>query len=289
MKYRASIYTLALLGALALAAVSGGLLTTSDNVVYAAQSYVGQQHQLTRSVDENTPPGVNIGDPISATDPDETGVDRISAHRVRQHADLQTRRNGRGVVRHRRFDRTAHHQGTAGLGDGKTEDLLGDGDSGRRRNSTATGRHPERDDHGRRCRRSNTGRAPVPADRGVGEDPNTTDTNESTTSLKVVWHPPENMGRPEITGFTVEYKKSTETDSLATVDATNVDQTGTTTNSHDHGAGGRHFLRRAGAGDEQRGHRPYELVARGDRLDQQGGQQPALIQRGRFTARTGCG
>ena len=36
MKYRAYIYTLALLGALALAAVSGGLLTTSDNVVYAA-------------------------------------------------------------------------------------------------------------------------------------------------------------------------------------------------------------------------------------------------------------
>ena len=28
-------------------------------------------------MDENTPPGVNIGDPISATDDDETGADAI--------------------------------------------------------------------------------------------------------------------------------------------------------------------------------------------------------------------
>ena len=28
-------------------------------------------------MDENTPPGVNIGDPISATDPDETGDDAL--------------------------------------------------------------------------------------------------------------------------------------------------------------------------------------------------------------------
>ena len=72
MKYRAYIYTLALLGALALAAVSGGLLTTSDNVVYAAEPvFDDTTDPNTRSVDENTPPGVNIGDPISATDPDE--------------------------------------------------------------------------------------------------------------------------------------------------------------------------------------------------------------------------
>ena len=29
------------------------------------------------TVPENTPPGVNIGDPISATDPDETGDDAL--------------------------------------------------------------------------------------------------------------------------------------------------------------------------------------------------------------------
>ena len=61
-----------------------------------------------RSVPENTPPGVNIGDPISATDADEDGEGR---YRVRRHADLQPQRHGRGVVRHRRLDRTAHHEG----------------------------------------------------------------------------------------------------------------------------------------------------------------------------------
>ena len=45
MKYRAYIYTLALLGALALAAVSGGLLTTSDNVVYAADPDFDDQYR----------------------------------------------------------------------------------------------------------------------------------------------------------------------------------------------------------------------------------------------------
>ena len=37
------------------------------------------------------------------------------------------------------------------------------------------------------------------------------DPEESTTSLKVVWHPPENMGPRTITSYAVEYKKSTET------------------------------------------------------------------------------
>ena len=72
MKYKASIYTLALLGALALAAVSGGLLTSSDNVVYAADPGFDNNTRA-RSVPENTPPGVNIGDPISATDADDDG------------------------------------------------------------------------------------------------------------------------------------------------------------------------------------------------------------------------
>ena len=71
MKYRAYIYTLALLGALALAAISGGLFPL-DNPVYAADpEFVSGAD--TRDVPENTPPGVNIGAPISATDDDEDG------------------------------------------------------------------------------------------------------------------------------------------------------------------------------------------------------------------------
>ena len=77
MNYKASIYTLALLGALALAAISGGILTSSDNVVYAQADPVFVAGADTRDVPENTPPGVNIGDPVSATDPDETGDDAI--------------------------------------------------------------------------------------------------------------------------------------------------------------------------------------------------------------------
>ena len=61
---------------------------------------------------ENTPPGVNIGDPISATD-DEDGEDNDDI----EFGDTLTYSlggDGRGQVRHRRLDRTAHHQGSAG-------------------------------------------------------------------------------------------------------------------------------------------------------------------------------
>ena len=42
------------------------------------------------------------------------------------------------------------------------------------------------------------------------DDTGTTDTDESTTTLKVIWHEPENMG-PDIDGYEVQYKKTTET------------------------------------------------------------------------------
>ena len=76
MNYKASIYTLALLGALALAALSGGLLTTSDNVAHAEHIVAPDNNPPVfsdsdnRSVPENTPPGANIGAPVSATDDD---------------------------------------------------------------------------------------------------------------------------------------------------------------------------------------------------------------------------
>ena len=55
--------------------------------------------------------------------------------------------------------------------------------------------------------------APVPPTVVSGPDnTDTAETDESTTSLKVVWHPPDNMGRPAITSYAVGYKKSTATD-----------------------------------------------------------------------------
>ena len=72
MKQNNTVITLALLGVLALAAVAGGLLP-SGNVVHAAAP-VFVSGASDRSVPENTPPGVNIGEPISATDGDEDGA-----------------------------------------------------------------------------------------------------------------------------------------------------------------------------------------------------------------------
>ena len=42
--------------------------------------------------------------------------------------------------------------------------------------------------------------------------PTVTTTRESTTSLDVTWTAPNNVGRPAITGYDLQYKKSTETD-----------------------------------------------------------------------------
>ena len=60
--------------ALALAAILGTLLP-ADNAVHAATPEFLSSGVDARTVPENTPPGVNIGDPISATDGDEDGAD----------------------------------------------------------------------------------------------------------------------------------------------------------------------------------------------------------------------
>ena len=70
MKQKNTVVTLALLGVLALAAISGGLLP-SDNVVYAVAPGF-DNNTNTRSVPENTPPGVNIGDPSRPPTPTRT-------------------------------------------------------------------------------------------------------------------------------------------------------------------------------------------------------------------------
>ena len=129
--------------------------------------------------------------------------------------------------------------------------------------------HAGRDDHGHGCRNSEEPAAPFPPTVVSGDDDSTTDPDESTTSLKVVWHPPENTGRP-VTDYNVEYKKSTETE---------FEDTG----GGNHQRHGHDPLRSQGwtadtpttCGSRRRTVRHRPLVVRGDRLDQQGGQQPA--------------
>ena len=77
------------------------------------------------------------------------------------------------------------------------------------------------------------------------DDTSTDDMDESTTSLKVVWHPPDNMGRPTITAYAVQFKESTGTSF-----GTHRSRRYYRHHRRDHRAGGRYFLRRAGPGDE---------------------------------------
>ena len=115
MKLNNTVLTLALVGVLALAALAGGLLPMGNAVHADHAPPVFVSGNSSPSVLENTPPGVNIGNPVSATDDDEDGAEQ-QRHRVRRHPDLQPQRHGRGqVVRHRRFHRATHHEGAAGL------------------------------------------------------------------------------------------------------------------------------------------------------------------------------
>ena len=69
MKQNNTLATLALLSALAIAALLG-VLIPSDSAVHAADpAFVSGAGS--REIPENTPAGVNIGAPISATDADE--------------------------------------------------------------------------------------------------------------------------------------------------------------------------------------------------------------------------
>ena len=66
-----------------------------------------------------------------------------------------------------------------------------------------------------------------------------------TTTLKVIWHAPENTG-PNITNYDVQYKKTT--DSVFS----NGPQDLSVQGRHYHGSGSQHFLPGAGAGVESR-------------------------------------
>ena len=97
--------------------------------------------------------------------------------------------------------------------------------------------------------------------------------NESTTSLKVVWHPPENMGRNDhhtaTTWSTRRAPTTSFTDAIRTVER---QTSGTTTNHHVHGAGTltRPMTCMCEPETVDLSSNEGPLVVRGDRLDQQG-------------------
>ena len=78
MRQYIPVITLALLSALALAVVSGGLLPADNAVQAQTADPVFSENTPSRDVPENTPPGTNIGAPITATDGDDDEDDTLT-------------------------------------------------------------------------------------------------------------------------------------------------------------------------------------------------------------------
>ncbi len=182
----------------------GGL----NNVVFAADPTFDDS--AGRSVVENTPPGVNIGDPVTATDLDETGDAALEFGNTLTYS-LQP--NAETDVA--RADAAAFHI------DSSTGQLItkapldADGD---KTSYTVTVKVDDGEVRVNPITRDVTitvtgvdepPAAPVAPTVASYDNPNTANTDESSTSLKVVWHAPDNTG-PAITGYEVQYKKTTE-------------------------------------------------------------------------------
>ena len=203
MKQKNTVVTLALLAVLALAAVAGGLVP-SGNTVHAEppdfDTGTGPWE-----VPENTPPGVNIGNPVSATDPDETGDAAIEFGNTLTYKlegtdaasfDIDASTGQLITKAPLDFEAKSSYVVTVTVDDGETRG------SPITEDVTITVENMTNE----------APLAPFPPTVVSGEDSDLTDDDEvSTTSLKVVWHPPENMGRPELrTSYAVQYKKSTD-------------------------------------------------------------------------------
>ena len=202
-----------------------GVLLPSDNVVFAVAPTFDDTDG--RSVDENTPPGTNIGDPISATDADETGdaaiefgntltyklggedadkfdIDPSTGQLItKAPLDFENPRGGAG-------SNSNEYVVTVMVDDGETRDTPC---AACTRTVTIT--------VGDDVDEAPAAPAAPTVVSGQGD--------VSTTSLKVVWHEPENTG-PDVTGYEVEYKESIETEfGSSNLNVTQNDRTATIT------------------------------------------------------------
>ena len=217
MKQKNTVVTLALLGVLALAAVAGGLLP-AGNAVHAQESCIpaeteencrpyfpsGTNNSL--SVDENTPPGTNIGDPLTANDPDESDLEYGDTLTYSLEATADTD-EARAEAASFSLDPLTGQLSTKAPLDTETEAFYSvtvrveDSNGGEGTIDVTISVSDDNDEHPA---------APFVPTVTSSDDPQTSGNDESTVRLKVVWHEPENTG-PEITDYDVEYKESTET------------------------------------------------------------------------------
>ena len=170
-----------------------GVLLPSDNVAHAVDPVFGSNNS-SRTVPENTPPGTNIGDPISATDADESDLefgDTLTYSLEDQDAALFDIDKSTGQLITKAeldFEALDSNNPTVMV---KVKDSSG-------------GEHEQPVG----ILVTNVDEPPAAPDAPTvvsGED----DDEHSTTRLKVVWHAPENTG-PAITNYDVQYKKSTD-------------------------------------------------------------------------------
>ena len=197
---RTKLLTTAIAG-FALAALLGVLLP-SDTAVYAVPPAFATD-TTARSVPENTPPGVNIGAPISATDPDEAteefGQTLTYSLGGTDAASFDIDSSTGQLITKAPLDFEAK--------DSYTVDVVVDDDETGGTSVTQTVAITITDVT------PEVPLAPYPPTVVSGEADADPAVDESTTTLKVVWHPPENKGRPAITnnGYSVEFRESTET------------------------------------------------------------------------------
>ena len=225
MKLNNTVVTLALLGVLALAALAGGLLPAGNPVHAADPEFVSGAD--TRSVDENTPPGVNIGDPISATDGDEDGADNDDI----EFGDTLT------------YSLSGTDAASFDI-DALTGQLITKAPLDFENRSGGTGNDSNtyevtvtvKDSSGA----SDTEEVRITV-MNVAEEPGAPaaptvvstdfDSNAATFELKVIWYEPDDTG-DGVDGYNVEYKKTTET-SFVSVEHSGTATTATITDLDD--------------------------------------------------------
>ena len=243
MRQYIPVITLALLSAFALAVVSGGLLP-SDNAVLAGHipaqgnsTPAFSENNPSRNVNENTPPGVNIGAPISATDDD---------------GDMLTYTLGGNDEASFDIDSSTGQLITKAALDMETKSSYF---------VTVTA------DDGREANNSSTPSNVVITVVDVAEQPaapaapvvTTGSTqNAETTTLEINWFAPESTG-PDIDDYDYRYKKTTET-AWTTIDNTRITNTNATIETLEADTAYQVSVR-ATSGDE--GDSPWSLAATG--------------------------
>ena len=273
MKLNNTVTTLALLGVLVLAALAGGLLL-AGNVVHAQEAtttnrppeFADDTARLT--IEENTPPGVNIDDPVTATDPDEGGQDdddrefgeTLTYSLEGADADsfnldpLTGQLSTKAPLDFEAYsDPTSAYSVTVRVRDSRGE------------TDTIVVTIEVTDDE------DEPPLAPAaPTVVSGPDDDTTTEDNESTTSLRVVWHPPENMGDRDIDDYDYRYRRTTDSTWTEVLDVRATTAKISTPPSSP--------TRPTWCRCARLALRAQAVVALGDRGDQQDGQQPPRVR-----------